>query len=981
MRSAMDTRTIVLLGFSFVVWAWPVAGRSAILGAECFSRATNVVLRWQSAGDARVVGFLPQRLDPSKGTYVPLDPCFVDAGDSLDGDRWYEAVDDSVGSGRPGTYRIVEALSSGAQDAGSVFTPLPASGLSSLVAPSGPVPEVVMPSVQAAGARIKIQTEGAGLWRLPSSLIASNLVGATVESVVEALSNGNFRLTSHGQEVAWTALADASCMVFHATAVTQGPYTRRNYYWLEPGPGTVMATASPPVPAAVTGQVFHSRMHFEQDASGEVSIFFDEGTDPETDIFFWTTRTTVASNGPPVSKSYSLFIPGAEAGSGSLGVELKGFSTDSQVPTHRARVYLNNVLLGSVDWVGNRVCAPVFAATNWVAGTNTVKVEGYVQAGDPQHAFFVDSFDVACSRTYMAAGNVLSCVSDSNAVITAGGFTRPDISVFDVTDTLFPVRISGASLRVDSVSGGAWQVSFESLGPSREYWVGAGDAPLPASASGRPVTDWGRQGHGGTHVVLYPAAMKDQALALVAYRRSNGVDSVGIDIEELYDEFAEGVPTPHAFRSFFRAALTNWSPAPCMAVFAGNGNWDYRGLRGETSDPCWIPPIMMCSPSGLVSSDTPIGDVDGDHIPEVVIGRLPALTTNDLQAIVDKIRAVEQMASSTQAVATTADVVDTNGLGAVWGNFHQLARQVVEPVNTSYGRWINEASTETLALNRESLIGQLNAARTLTVFFGHGTDRVLGASTLLGVSGLARLTNAAPGLLMALTCQFGRFSTPYTPPTDGLGEQLVRKAAGGAVGVLASAALSFSDDDLAIGRRVVYSCFRRDGIRLGEALREALTGFTRDPAYKAWALDAFTLMGDPALDMGFRNGEAASYELWATTWFTEAELADLAISGPDADPDGDGLSNGQERMAGTRPRDAGSAVRIDGIHVAADGARSITWTSATNRMYQIEWSPRLDAPFALRQAYVEAVPPRNRFAEGPLPVGMSNVFYRVKVIP
>jgi alkaline phosphatase D len=57
---------------------------------------------------------------------------------------------------------------------------------------------------------------------------------------------------------------------------------------------------------------------------------------------------------------------------------------------------------------------------------------------------------------------------------------------------------------------------------------------------------------------------------------------------------------------------------------------------------------------------------------------------------------------------------------------------------------------------------------------------------------------------------------------------------------------------------------------------------------------------------------------WNASYFTAAELADPAISGGDADPDGDGFTNDQEFQFQTDPRSAASRPRLQG-RVEVDG--------------------------------------------------------------
>jgi hypothetical protein len=62
--------------------------------------------------------------------------------------------------------------------------------------------------------------------------------------------------------------------------------------------------------------------------------------------------------------------------------------------------------------------------------------------------------------------------------------------------------------------------------------------------------------------------------------------------------------------------------------------------------------------------------------------------------------------------------------------------------------------------------------------------------------------------------------------------------------------------------------------------------------------------------------------------FTQASAA------PNADPDGDGMNNTKEYIAGTNPTNAASLLKITSITRAANGA-TVSWLSVTNRHYQL----------------------------------------------
>lgn len=104
---------------------------------------------------------------------------------------------------------------------------------------------------------------------------------------------------------------------------------------------------------------------------------------------------------------------------------------------------------------------------------------------------------------------------------------------------------------------------------------------------------------------------------------------------------------------------------------------------------------------------------------------------------------------------------------------------------------------------------------------------------------------------------------------------------------------------------------------------------------------------------------------------------------PNADPDGDGISNAQEYQAGTNPLDPNDWLRITAISANSAGSTStVTWTSQPTRLYQVQsreslvtgaWSTNTPPGLVLP----DVGPTTTRTAPGS---ATSNRFFRVEAI-
>jgi alpha-D-xyloside xylohydrolase len=114
---------------------------------------------------------------------------------------------------------------------------------------------------------------------------------------------------------------------------------------------------------------------------------------------------------------------------------------------------------------------------------------------------------------------------------------------------------------------------------------------------------------------------------------------------------------------------------------------------------------------------------------------------------------------------------------------------------------------------------------------------------------------------------------------------------------------------------------------------------------------------------------------WRLTYFGSAATTNSA-SCAQCDPDGDGMTNLQEYLAGTDPTKANSVLRIISLD---GGARMIVWNSAPGKNYRVLATANLATGFVPVSGTVPSAGTTTSFTD-PGPV-TTNKFYRVQLLP
>lgn len=123
---------------------------------------------------------------------------------------------------------------------------------------------------------------------------------------------------------------------------------------------------------------------------------------------------------------------------------------------------------------------------------------------------------------------------------------------------------------------------------------------------------------------------------------------------------------------------------------------------------------------------------------------------------------------------------------------------------------------------------------------------------------------------------------------------------------------------------------------------------------------------------------ADSYNSWAAQKFGDANLPQAARA---ADPDGDGLANEAEFLAGTDPQDASSALRILAIALDAQSKQAVVhWQSISGKNYMIQAAAGIDGAWG---DVGPALPGAADLTQAQInfPDGGENLFFRVRLVP
>jgi hypothetical protein len=689
-------------------------------------------------------------------------------------------------------------------------------------------------------ARILI-TEG-GFYCLSAEDIV-DAMGQNLNEVQDWIKNAQLKLTNRGDIVTYQQGPDNLSLCFVAERI-DSLYTDTNVYWLQEetrDPDHLMEVTEVSADQSMPLQeTFSTAVHAEEDVFALTGIVYD----PYDDFWFWSASALGYSPDLPV---YLDDVAAESTEPAAITVNLRGgFGYDSALsPDYNVEVYLNGNHVGTGQWDGTGAASITaeFPHNYLSEGNNTLTVKPLSTNAFAYDLVYVDSADVRYQRGYRAVGGQLRFTADAGSRVTVTGFSDPNISLYEVSDPTRPMIVTGAEI-VDS-GAGEFEVRFQSEFAGSYLAVGAGAVRTDADLVTDVASDLKKNNNQADYLLITTPELEAAAQDLADYREDTRLKTMVVLLQDIYDEFSFGIADPQAIKDFLAFAYQNWKRRPAYVLLAGDGTWDYKDIYKAGGNV--VPVFLVGTPHGLFPSDNRYADVVGDDgVPEMAIGRLPVMTSAELEAATAKIIAYES-ATPTPGDWSNRVILSADNNDPLAGNFPKDSDDIGELIPAGYDKVKIYYPLKT----RSDLITALGEGALFFNYIGHATYDKLADEGLLKSSDVAGLQNAGRlPVLTALTCVVGDFSAPGT---DTLSEEIVLVPTVGAVAAWAPSGESYNHMAKVLGEGFYEAYFVDGEWVLGLAVQKALVNYAANaestPGYLPFMLDIFNLIGDPALQI------------------------------------------------------------------------------------------------------------------------------------
>jgi len=476
---------------------------------------------------------------------------------------------------------------------------------------------------------------------------------------------------------------------------------------------------------------------------------------------------------------------------------------------------------------------------------------------------YIDWFNLTYQSTFEVSGNAFnfSSIISSPVLFHLTELTTSDLKLYDISDPYNIVQLSGFTINAEDSTFTLDFQEGEDITGEKQYFVG--DSSTFKSVLGIEEdipSDLQSTQNGADYILITHADFSEQAADLAAYRSGQGLRTILVNVQDIYDEFGYGIIGNTPIHDFLAYAYEFWQgDAPSFIVLVGDGQYDPKNFLefGTTS---FIPPYLaVVDPTiGETAADNRYVTFGEDILPDMMIGRLAVNSPDEASAFIEKIIAYENPSSVGDWHNEVLIVADNSDEG---GNFPASAQTLIScclPESYQPERIYLGISHATNIEANQALMDEINTGSLLVNYLGHGTNSLGGdiyvtydPTTfwyLFNTDHVSALSNEGKyPIFLAMTCYEGYYIDPHPLGSfeEALAEVVTKANSKGAVASWSPTGASLATGHDALNQGFFNAAFINLSKTIGEATTSAKISLWSSGS-NLDLIDTYLLFGDPA---------------------------------------------------------------------------------------------------------------------------------------
>ena len=417
---------------------------------------------------------------------------------------------------------------------------------------------------------------------------------------------------------------------------------------------------------------------------------------------------------------------------------------------------------------------------------------------------------------------------------------------------------------------------------------------------------------GADNLILTLPKFWEQAHVLANYHaEKDGLTSVVVDVNEIYNEFSTGRPEPTGIRDFVRMVYERSGGRLKYLTLFGRSSFDFRNLLGAGTDfiPCYEnkdnphAEVSFCTDDYFALMDQNEGLNSRGRV-DIGVGRIPVSTVEEARTVLNKLFHFDDLAAThglwkTEALFFADDAVTSYVTNSE--TYQNMMDTICPPITAKKvycGAYPVENTTSGVSIPgaHDDLMAAFDKGLLAVFYTGHGGVRGLTADNVFTNADIAILNNydRMPFMYTA-TCEFTKYDNPLLVSA---GEQMFLNAHGGSVALFTACRPTYPNDNNRQSKALMDVLMRRDEngqpLRFGDIVKRAKSHDLNYPSSDANVNIRYVFIGDPLMRFpmpqeevavrkinGVQVGENDELELHAMSMVT----MEGAVLKPDGTPD------------------------------------------------------------------------------------------------